>query len=166
MTSQVHQRSEPTTFEVVPAKSEDLASIRQLLREVHFDSRNLMPAHFMIARSADESIIGCAQIKPIGGQQVLSSVAVAAHNQGAGIGRAIIHALLAREAGPVVLMCYGKLVPYYESFGFQVVRSHTAPLGLYWRWVILSIHGKLRLHGERVLIMRRSHPTAPGATLR
>ncbi|HUS15103.1 MAG TPA: hypothetical protein VM536_08820, partial [Chloroflexia bacterium] len=59
--------------------------------------------------------------------------------RGRGVSRAIIRSLLARESGPVLLMCYGHLMGYYASFGFVREPAHHAPFGLFWRWAVLTI---------------------------
>ncbi|HMA33391.1 MAG TPA: GNAT family N-acetyltransferase [Chloroflexia bacterium] len=131
------------SYTIAPAGAADRASILRLLKTVHFDTRGLRIRYFMIARGADGRVLGCAQIKPIGSERVLSSVAVDPTYRSRGVAGAIIRALLARERGPVLLMCYGALIPYYRGFGFQPTAARHAPLGLYWRWAIIAVLGRM-----------------------
>jgi N-acetylglutamate synthase-like GNAT family acetyltransferase len=143
-------------WSVHPAAPEDHTAIRRLLGREHFDTRGVDPACFMVARLPTGAILGCAQVKPVGGERVLSSVVVDPAARRQGVGRALVGALLARERGTVFLMCIGSLAPYYQAFGFQPTAARRAPFGLYWRWAILALLGRVIPGGGGAVIMIRS----------
>ena len=59
-------------------------------------------------------------MKPHGdGSRELASLAVLPEWQGRGVGRALVHALLDGEPGPIYLTCAAGLEGYYEQFGFH-----------------------------------------------
>jgi GNAT superfamily N-acetyltransferase len=81
----------------------------------------------VVAQAADGAIIGCAQIKTIGGQRVLSSVAVTAVHQGTGVGRALmaravdeLRAMGFTEAMLWVLATNPRARRFYEVAGWHL----------------------------------------------
>ncbi|MDQ6739726.1 MAG: GNAT family N-acetyltransferase [Actinomycetota bacterium] len=146
-------------YAIEPAQPSDLATIRELLRQAHFDTRGLNAAHFMVVRAPDGWVLGGAQIKPVGWARVLSSVVLDTAYRRHGLGRVLVAALLASETGQVLLMCAGRLIPYYQAFGFEVVSPRRAPWGLFWRWAVLALIGHLVPSEAGAVIMAR--PASP-----
>jgi N-acetylglutamate synthase-like GNAT family acetyltransferase len=146
------------TYNIERALPTHIAAIRDLLAQVHFDTRDLEPARFVVAYAEGDRLIGCAQIKPIGNKMALSSVVVAPGYQSRGVGRGLIHALLRDSNEPIYLMCVGRLIPYYTAFGFQLTAARNAPWGLYWRWVALACLGIVSPDFARARIMVRFAP--------
>lgn len=148
-------------YSIGAAGAGDLAAIRRLLISVHFDARGLQAAYFLVARTPDGCIVGCAQIKPMGGRRVLSSVVIDPAVRQHGVAGNLIRALLIHETGPVVLMCLGGLVPFYETFGFRRAPLRQAPGGLYWRLAALTLVGLVRARHRTIAIMVRPEPALP-----
>jgi N-acetylglutamate synthase-like GNAT family acetyltransferase len=158
MTSGVNTSHLSQAYTTELAQEQDLEAIKRLLRQAHFDTRQLYVKNFMLVRTADGSVIGCGQIKTVGQSRVLSSVVIGANWRKRGMGRVLVSALLTREPGPVILMCVGRLIPYYESYGFQVVSARRAPFDIFWRWLVLRIVGPILPGWENGAIMERPEP--------
>lgn len=153
----------PKAYLIEQARAQDLEAILALLRAVHFDTRRLDVRNFMVARASGGKIIGCGQIKTVGRSRVLSSVSVEFESREQGMGHALVSALVAREAGPVMLMCVGRLISYYASHKFQVVSPRRAPFDLFWRWLVLRVMGLFLPGWENAEIMERPGPNdGPG----
>ncbi len=71
--------------------------------------------------------------------------------QGQGVGSALVGALLARERGPLDLMCTDQMEGYYARFGFRRLASHE--LSPYFRriiWIVRVISFITKLGGMRM----------------
>ncbi|HYN90160.1 MAG TPA: GNAT family N-acetyltransferase, partial [Ardenticatenaceae bacterium] len=105
-------------------------------------------------------IVGVGQVKPHrDGTRELASIAVIPERQGCGIGSAIIHALMAREQGPLYLTTNFPLEGYYRRFGFVRVEPKEMPSSLWWIYRISALLAPLtRLFiagGVRIIVMKR-----------
>ncbi|VAW31256.1 hypothetical protein MNBD_CHLOROFLEXI01-3926 [hydrothermal vent metagenome] len=107
-----------------PAQASDIAAIKSLIQAAKINPMGLKWQHFIVAVAADDTLVGCGQIKPHrGGSRELASIAVQTGWRRQGIAAAIIQQLLANEQQPVWLTCMNKLVPFYEQFGFVEVEN-------------------------------------------
>jgi N-acetylglutamate synthase-like GNAT family acetyltransferase len=109
------------------ATEADQAAIRAIIREAQLNPMDLDWPRFLVAEDGGQ-IVGIGQVKPHGdGSRELASIAVVPGRQRGGIGRQIIRALLAREAGPLYLVCMDDHETYYQQFGFRRVEVAALP---------------------------------------
>jgi amino-acid N-acetyltransferase len=111
---------------------------------------------FVLAESAGDQVIGCAQIKPHrDGSQELASLVVTPEWRGQGVARAIIERLLRDHPGEMYLMCRSSLGPLYKKFGFREVEQNEMPK--YFRLIkrLSRVVEVLRSEGETLLVMKR-----------
>jgi N-acetylglutamate synthase-like GNAT family acetyltransferase len=107
-----------------PAQASDAAAIKALIKAVHINPTGLKWQHFIVAVAADDTLIGCGQIKQHrDGSRELASVAVQKGWRRQGVAAVIIQQLLAREQQPIWLTCMSQLVPFYQQFGFVEVEN-------------------------------------------
>ena len=79
---------------------------------------------FVLAVTADNTIIGCGQVKPHrDGSRELASIAVVPEWRNQGIAAAIINHLLSHHTPPLWLTCESRLVPFYQKFGFLEIKE-------------------------------------------
>ena len=116
----------PDDFRIRPARADEQSMIRSMIQREHLDPLNVHWQNFLVAENA-QGIIGIAQIKPYPGGRELGSLAVLPEHRRSGVGAALILALLAREAGPLVLFCLSFREAYYAKFGFQRVGLRELP---------------------------------------
>ncbi len=110
------------------ATDKDASSIRTLIYRVGINPFSLDWRRFLVAVDEEDRLIGSGQIKPHGdGTRELASIAVQPEWQGHGIGREIIERLLAENPLPLYLTCRARMAPYYEKFGFRVLRIEEMP---------------------------------------
>jgi N-acetylglutamate synthase-like GNAT family acetyltransferase len=110
-----------------PAVADDQYAITAIVRAARIGRRDLDWQRFLLAQWGQD-IIGVGQVKPHkDGSRELASIAVVPEWQGNGVGGAIIRALLARETGPLHLMCAGDRERYYQRFGFQRLDRRAMP---------------------------------------
>ncbi len=145
------------TYTLRPATASDDATIHAMIRRARLNPLGLDWRRFLVAE-ADGEIIGIGQMKTHGDDsRELASLAVIPTWQGRGVGRALVHALLDGDPGPIYLTCAVGLEGYYEQFGFQMLDSTETP---YFRR-LMALVGVLgagaRLFGGdmRVSLMRR-----------
>lgn len=110
-----------------PARAADQPVITALVREAMLNPRNLDWRNFLVAEDAG-TIVGLRQVKPhrLGSREVASGY-VRPGYRGRGISERLMRELLARETGPLWLLCHERWTPYYERFGFRRVRSRDLP---------------------------------------
>jgi len=78
-----------SSYHLRPAQVKDAASIRRLIWQVHINPTGLDWHHFWVAVDAQDSLLGCGQLKPHGdGSLELASIAVQPQQRGKGIARA------------------------------------------------------------------------------
>lgn len=138
-----------------PATAADATSIRSIVRAAGINPVGLDWRRFLVADDGGR-VVGVGQVKPHGdGSRELASIAVVPERQGEGIGRRIVGELLARESGPVYLMCQRRLAPFYRRFGFAALTPREMPPSL--RWPSRVANGLIWLlrRAERISVMRR-----------
>ena len=110
-----------------PAREADQEVITALIREAMLNPRNLDWRNFMVAEDAGR-IVGLRQVKPHRqGSREVASGYVRPEYRSRGISERLMRELLARETGPLWLLCNERWTPYYERFGFRRVRSRDLP---------------------------------------
>jgi N-acetylglutamate synthase-like GNAT family acetyltransferase len=152
-------RPTPHAIYLRAAVAADAPAIRRMVRAAGINPLGLHWQNFVVAEDAlrageqGENVAGIGQVKRHGdGSRELASIAVRPELQGTGIGSAIVRTLLARERGPLYLICREELTGYYARFGFRAV---TAGLSPYMR----RIH---RLGRAFVAVARACGRDAPG----
>ncbi|GAB4492261.1 MAG: hypothetical protein Fur0016_26110 [Anaerolineales bacterium] len=131
----------------------DFPAIRALVRQTGINPLGLDWSRFIVAESLAGGFIGCGQLKPHSdGSLELASLAVVPAWRGKGVARLIIQALMAKAPRPLYLTCRGALGPFYEKFGFRVLRPDEMPP--YFRRLsrLAGIVGKLL--NETMLVMK------------
>jgi amino-acid N-acetyltransferase len=114
-----------------PAHESERCTIRRIVWRARINPTALDWRRFLVAAD-DGRIVGVGQLKPHkDGSRELASIAVIPARQSQGIGAQLIRALLARETGPLYLVCETRLSSYYEQFGFR--RSEREELTPYFR---------------------------------
>lgn len=104
-----------------PARAEDAAAIRRLVRGARLNPTGLDWRRFIVLEAEGE-VVGCVQVKPHrDGSWELASLVVAPGWRGRGLGRRLVEAVLEHHPPPLYLMCRSGLVPFYERFGFREV---------------------------------------------
>jgi N-acetylglutamate synthase-like GNAT family acetyltransferase len=108
------------SYTIRSATAGDEATIKALIRGEHLDPFNVHWQNFLVAEDAEAGrIIGIGQVKPFHSGRELGSLVVVAGWRENGVGGAIIHALIDREHGPLVLFCLAFRESYYAKFGFR-----------------------------------------------
>ncbi len=116
-----------------PARGEEQAHLRSLIRAAQLDPMNVHWENFLVAEE-DKRIIGIGQVKPYPGARELGSLVVVKRKRERGVGAAIINALIARESGPLFLFCLQFREPYYTKFGFRRVFMRDLPRSLKFKY--------------------------------
>lgn len=107
-------------FALRHARADEQRTIIRLVRAAHLNPIGLDWHNFVVAADAEDSILGCGQIKTHrGGAKELASIWVLPTCRGHGVARAIIESLLSDQASRTWLTCASALVPFYSRFGFR-----------------------------------------------
>ena len=148
-----------TSVRIRPAVAADQPAITRIVRAARLIPVGLAWPRFLVADEGGR-IVGVGQVKPHGdGSRELASIAVVPGSQGQGVGGQIIQALLAREAGPLHLMCEGRNETYYARFGFR--RLAVSDMPPYFQRIVWFMTIMLRVRsifvrdGLAVIVMRR-----------
>ncbi len=143
----------PAALHLRPATADDAPIIRQMIREAQLDPSTLKWQNFLVVAQADNGqMVGIGQIKRYRDCEELGSLVVLPEFRGQGVAAALIAALEARAGRPLYLLCGSHMQPYYERFGYHVIRWREAPGTLRLK---LSFALPFRLFGIRVLVMRK-----------
>ncbi len=143
-------------FKLRPALPEDQPTIRRLVRLGRINPTGLDWKRFVVAVSPEGEVIGCGQIKPHrDGTYELASLVTHPRWRGKGVARALIENLSASHPGELYLMCRSELGPFYEKFGFRIVRPEEMPR--YFRRIsrMVKLVEILRSEGSSLLVMKR-----------
>jgi N-acetylglutamate synthase-like GNAT family acetyltransferase len=110
-----------------PATEADQATITRLIGQARLNPRHLHWANFLIAE-VDGQIVGLRQVKTHaqGTREVASGLVLPEYRR-QGISARLMHDILAREQGPLYLMCDRQWAAYYEQFGFEPVAPNELP---------------------------------------
>lgn len=144
-------------FAIRPARAAEAAAIRSMIRAERLDPLNVHWENFLVAE-ANGRIIGIGQVKPYPGARELGSLVVAADHRQTGVGAAIIHALIARENGPLYLFCLAFREPYYAKFGFRSITVDQLPTSLQKKYRVGRFFS--RLFRQRLIVMGRAAEAA------
>lgn len=122
-----------TEYHLRPATPTDQPAIKAIIRASRINPIGLKWSQFVLAETADNTLIGCGQVKPHSdGSRELASIAVLPLWQQQGIATAIIHHLLAVHQPPLWLTCTSELIPFYQKYGFAEIKD-PAPMPPYFR---------------------------------
>jgi N-acetylglutamate synthase-like GNAT family acetyltransferase len=142
--------------ELRPAKQQDFAAIRDLIRAVQINPLGLDWKRFIIAVDSSGRLIACGQIKPHqDGSMELASIAVIPEMRRRGIATKIIERLIQSNPGPLYLTCRAGLEKFYMRFGFS--RLETTEMPAYFRRVarMARIARALKLVPVELVVMKR-----------
>jgi amino-acid N-acetyltransferase len=148
-----------------PATAADQATISAMVRDAQLNPFRLHWRDFLVAED-ERRIVGIGQVRPHGdGSRELSSLVVARECRGTGVGSQIVHALLARERGPIYLFCREQLTPFYARFGFRTTESQALPRALArmlrFGNLMTSAEALFSKHHVRIVAMQRDLPPPP-----
>lgn len=118
------------SWQVGAANSDDMEQIKDLVDSVGGDLDRLQPEQFVVARDAEQRIIGCVRLKPYPDFYELASLAVSGNWRANGVGRAMVNGLLQSHRGPVFLICEDRVIEFFRRFGFELMPSSRMPPGL------------------------------------
>jgi amino-acid N-acetyltransferase len=115
---------------VEPARPEDLPSVLELLAAAGLPREGVADhfADFLVAR-ADGAIVGGVGLEPYGEAGLLRSLVVAEARRGAGLGRALVEALLAaarRRSVRRVFLLTETAADFFPALGFRRVERDEA----------------------------------------
>ncbi len=115
-------------FTLRAATERDAAAIRSLIHRVGINPMSLDWRRFRVAVDANDTLLGCGQLKPHGKDLVeLASIAVEPDSRNKGIAHAVIAQLLLRAPRPLYLTCRSPLGPFYEQWGFRAMELDEMP---------------------------------------
>ena len=138
------------------ATAADAKTIRHIIRQVNINPTGLSWKRFVVAVDANETIIGCGQVKPHkDGTLELASIAVLPEWRGQGIARRIIEYLLEQHPGRLYLMCRSPLEPLYQKFNFQVIDYTEMPPYFQQISRLSAMYNKLSHQPDHLSVMRR-----------
>ena len=143
----------PIRYHIRPARAEDQTTITVMVRGAHLNPFDLQWQRFLVAEDGS-GIVGVGQIRPHEGAPELASLVVREDWHGQGVGRQLIHALIARSPVTLYLFCRPQLESYYAQFGFRVMTVEEAPPALRLRYAIGHFITKLLLR-RPMLAMKR-----------
>lgn len=120
-----------------PARPEDQPVIRRLVREACSNPLGLRWSRFVVAEVAGK-VIGAAQVKPPwDGSWELASVVVDPAWRGRGLGSRLVRTVMARERGPLYLICRAAREAFYARLGFRVLPPEARPPRFRWLHQVL-----------------------------
>ena len=148
-----------STFSIRPARFEDAATIRRLVRGAGLDPTSLDWPNFFVAHRAGR-IIGVGQVKPYPNSRELGSLVVLKPHRRQGVAAALINALVEPEQGELFLLCQQRMESYYARFGFGRVGLSQLRGAVRRKYLFTRV---FRVFGVRIIAMRRPHPfPSPG----
>jgi N-acetylglutamate synthase-like GNAT family acetyltransferase len=154
----------PAGISLRPARREDEAAIRALVKAEHLNPFNIHWENFLVAEDPARRIVGIGQVKTHrDGSRELASIATAAEWRRRGVASAIIRALLARESSghvgkhsaPLYLMCRDALESFYARFGFRAIARTEMPPYFRRAQRFVSLMQRIFASKIRVIVMKR-----------
>lgn len=145
----------PPLYTIRPARAEDQPGIKALIREAGINPLGIYWPRFLVAADGAENLIACGQVKTHGdGSRELASLAVTRSWRRRGVAGSMIRALQNENPPPLWLTCMDDLVPFYQPFGFQRIKS-TAGMPPYFRRAarFFNIYLALTRHEGRLAVM-------------
>lgn len=110
-----------------PAVAADQPLITALVRSARLNSRDLHWPRFLVAED-NGTVVGIRQVKiHKHGTREVASGFVRPEYRHQGVSARLMQEVLAREDGPLYLMCNAKWAPYYEQFGFRQLVPNELP---------------------------------------
>lgn len=107
-----------------PAIESDSRRIQVLVRRERLNPTGLSWPRFLVALDEAGNVVGCVQVKPVGGgARELASLVVDPEWRGRRVGASLVRRLMEQEGPPLWLMCRSGLHGYYEQFGFRAVAA-------------------------------------------
>ena len=142
-------------FSLVAALESDFPAIRALINETGINPMGLDWRRFTLAKTGRGEMIGCGQLKPHGdGSLELASIAVAPAWRKKGVASAIIGELLSKAPRPLYLTCLSHNGPFYEKFGFRVIRGKELTPYFSRLSKLAGLAGALTRMREKMLVMK------------
>lgn len=117
-------------FTIRSAVAADQPAIVRLVRAAHLNNRGLDWPNFQVA-DRDGQVIGVAQVRPHpdGGRE-LASLVVSPADRGAGVGSALIAALLSATPGPLYAIVERVHAGWYTRWGFREIQPDELPASI------------------------------------
>lgn len=126
-----------------PAIQADQPAIRAIVRAARLNPLDLHWPAFVVAET-DGRIVGVGQVKAHrDGSRELASIAVLPDHQRKGIAGRILAALLARESGPLYLMCLEARESFYHRFGFRQIEPADFPTAVHLEYRLGRLFNRL-----------------------
>lgn len=147
------------TITIRPAVEADQSTIGSMIRQAKINPRNLHWERFLVAE-ADGQPVGIRQVKVhTEGTREVGSGFVLPEYRRQGISAQLMNEILARESGPLYLMCRDKWAFYYEGFGFRHVEVNQLPADFRKEYrigrIITSLLSMFRKDKIRIIPMKR-----------
>jgi len=133
------------------AQAQDASIIKKMVRDAQLDPTAINWQRFLVAE-VDGKIAGIGQVRKHRDCEELGSLIVLKEHRGKGIAAQLISELEARAGRPLFLDCRDRMIPYYERFGYKVIRYWDAPLTLRLKLLFPML---FRVFGIRVVSMRK-----------
>ena len=146
---------EPGNFSLSAALEADFPAIKALIDETGINPTGLDWRRFTVARSAEGKLIGCGQLKPHGdGTTELASIAVSEAWRKQGVASAVIRKLMTEAPRPLYLTCLSHNGPFYEKFGFRVIKGDELPKYFRRLTQIASLARAVTMLREEMFVMK------------
>ena len=140
--------SSPETVVFRDAGSDDLQSIRGMIREERLNPLGLDWQRFVVGADEEGDIVACGQVKNhTDGSREQASLVVREPWRDSGLGSKIIELLLSSSDPPLWLTCRSTLIPFYIRFGFHEVEDKSA-MPRYFRWASRLMNLFLNIAGR------------------
>ena len=108
-------------YKITKSRVDDMLGILDLLLSVDGDSDNLKPEEFLVAKNANDSLLGCGRLKHYSNQCIeLASIAVYPEHRKIGVASNIIQNLVESTKEKIYLVCDRPLIPFFEKFYFKI----------------------------------------------
>lgn len=132
----------------------DFPVIKGLIHEAGINPTGLDWRRFVVAETVDGQFAGCGQLKPHSdGTLELASIAVMSSMRKQGLGGMIIRKLINEAPRPLYLTCRAQLGPFYQKYGFRIIKGNELPR--YFRNIsrIAGLVNKMHLVHVTLLVM-------------